>query len=105
MQKPGKRQPACLSLNPIFTFLNGWHIAFCGKSAATTGDSLSTASAKQDFRSDAATASGTSVLGTFQNCGRRQRMSGHRTEADIVRADFPLSARPASRPLRTAGLS
>jgi hypothetical protein len=47
----------------------------------------------------------TSAHGTFQNCGRRQRMSGHRTEADIVRAAFPLSARPASRPLRTAGLS
>ena len=27
------------------------------------------------------------------------------TEADIVRGDFPLSARPASEPSRTAGLS
>jgi hypothetical protein len=30
------------------------------------------------------------------------RMSDHRTEAAIMRADFPLSARPASRPLHTA---
>jgi hypothetical protein len=27
-------------------------------------------------------------------------MSDHRTEADIVRADFPLSARPAGRRAR-----
>ncbi len=36
-------------------------------------------------------------------CGGRRPKT--RTEADIVRADFPLSTRPASRPPRTAGLS
>jgi hypothetical protein len=68
MQKPGKRQPACLSLNPIFTFLNGWHIARRLFLRRASPAFLSTASAKQDFRSDAATASGTSVLGTFETC-------------------------------------
>jgi hypothetical protein len=42
-----------------------------------------------------------SAVGTFRNCGRRQRMSDHRKEAEIVGADFALSARPASMPSRT----
>jgi hypothetical protein len=39
--------------------------------------------------------------GATPSVGRRPKTF---TEADIVRADFPLSARPASRPSRTAGL-
>ena len=60
-RSPGKRRPGSLSLSPISEYLNGWLVTV----NAPAQIRLSTASAKQDFRSDAATASGTSVLGTF----------------------------------------
>ena len=78
-QKQARRWPGCLNSNSIFTFLNGWHAAADGELRC-----LSMISARQGFRTDAVTASATSVLWHFSDMVRclarvrNSRQTGHR---------------------------